>query len=84
MSTGLPTLDELARVDEPWTGYATLRDEAPVYRLPDRNETWLLSRYDDVRAALADPTTFSSSMVPDTLPAMMVHRDGDAHDRLGR
>jgi cytochrome P450 len=82
MSSALPSLEELARVESPWPGYAKLRDEAPAYLLPDRSQTWMLSRYDDVRAALADPGSFSSSMVADSLPAMMVHRDGEAHDRL--
>lgn len=37
--------------------YAELREESPVHRLlqPDGTEVWLITRYDDVRAALADP-----------------------------
>jgi len=78
----LPSLEELALMDAPWEGYARLRSEAPVHRPSGWDRTWVLTRYDDVRAALADAETFSSSMVPGTVPAMMVHRDGEAHDRL--
>lgn len=37
--------------------YAELRNQAPVHRLlqPDGTEAWLITRYDDARAALADP-----------------------------
>ncbi len=39
--------------------YARLREEAPVFpvtvRVPDRRRAWLISRYDDVAAALRDP-----------------------------
>lgn len=37
--------------------YAELREQSPVHRLlqPDGTEVWLITRYDDVRAALADP-----------------------------
>ncbi|MCP4904160.1 MAG: cytochrome P450 [bacterium] len=84
MTNPLPTLEELAREEEPWAGYARLRDEAPIYRPPAWDRTFVLSRYDDVRAVLADSVTFSSSMSPNVTPAMMVHRDGEPHDRLRR
>ena len=37
--------------------YARLRDQSPVHRLlqPDGTEVWLVTRYEDARAALADP-----------------------------
>lgn len=37
--------------------YAELRRQSPVHRLiqPDGSEVWLVTRYEDVRAALADP-----------------------------
>lgn len=37
--------------------YAHLREQSPVHRLlqPDGTEVWLVTRYDDARAALADP-----------------------------
>jgi cytochrome P450 len=43
--------------DDPYPGYARLRQEAPVCRMPLREgvDCWVISRYDDARAALADP-----------------------------
>lgn len=42
---------------DPFPFYARLRAEEPVYRarLPDKREPWLVTRYDDVLAALKDP-----------------------------
>jgi cytochrome P450 len=44
-------------VDDPYPAYAWLREQAPVYRtrLPNGVEAYLVTRYDDVRAVLADP-----------------------------
>jgi len=44
---------------DPYPYYRQLRDHAPVHHLPEEN-LWMLSRYDDVVAALRDPSTFSS------------------------
>lgn len=51
---GLPT--EAFRAD-PHAAYARLRRDAPVHRVtgPMSSELWLITRYDDVRAALVDP-----------------------------
>jgi cytochrome P450 len=42
---------------DPFAFYAYLRDEEPVrkVRLPSKQETWLVARYDDVAALLRDP-----------------------------
>lgn len=43
---------------DPYPAYAQLREEAPVYRAttgPKGLEVWLVTRYEDARAALADP-----------------------------
>jgi cytochrome P450 len=42
---------------DPYPYYARLRAEAPVHRvrLPNRQTAWLITRYDDVLAALKDP-----------------------------
>lgn len=42
--------------------FAELRESAPVVYLP-ANEAWAITRYEDVRNALGDPTTFSSKSV---------------------
>jgi cytochrome P450 len=46
--------------DDPYPVYRVMRDEHPVYRsAPGRS--WVLSRYDDVDAALRDPGSYSSA-----------------------
>jgi cytochrome P450 len=52
-------LNDPAVIADPYPTYARLRDEAPVAHLRDL-DLWVLSRYDDVLAALRDPETFSS------------------------
>jgi cytochrome P450 len=47
-------------IADPYPVYRQLRDHAPVYWSPQAS-TWVLSRYDDVAAALIDPATFSSA-----------------------
>jgi cytochrome P450 len=49
-------------VECPYPFYETLRDEAPVHRLPDG--TWLVSRWDDVVRVVRDPETFSNDIGP--------------------
>ncbi len=44
----------------PFPFYDRLRREAPVYQLPDRPDLYFITRYEDVRAVLGDPTSFSS------------------------
>jgi cytochrome P450 len=46
--------------EDPYPTYRRLRDEAPAYLDPERG-FWALSRHDDVRAAIDDWPTFSSS-----------------------
>lgn len=46
-------------IADPYPVYRELRDHAPVYWSAQAN-TWVLSRYDDVSAALVDPATYSS------------------------
>lgn len=47
-------------IADPYPVYRQLRDHAPVYWSPQAS-TWVLSRYDDVAAALIDPATYSSA-----------------------
>ena len=44
----------------PYPVYRELRDNAPAYWSREAH-SWVLSRYDDVSAALADPATYSSA-----------------------
>jgi cytochrome P450 len=74
------------RAHEVW---ATLRDDAPVYR-NDRYDFWALSRFHDVEAAHRDPGTFSSKygtvlerMGPNEIGlGMMIFTDPPEHTRL--
>ena len=45
--------------DNPFESYATLREQCPVYRVPETG-LYMVTRYEDVREALTKPETFSS------------------------
>lgn len=84
----------------PYPIYAQLRAEAPVARvtLPDKRVAWLVTRYDDVLAALRDERLVKdlrNAMPPDQLKKqpwvpgvfrplarVMTHLDGGDHRRL--
>ncbi|QNJ89940.1 cytochrome P450 (plasmid) [Mycolicibacterium fluoranthenivorans] len=77
--------------DDPYPVYRKLRNEAPVFRAETSN-TWVLSRHEDVIAALLDHQTYSSvngvfPTPPDApflesfLP-MMITMDPPRHDQL--
>ena len=60
-------------VDDPYIHYQTMRDGCPVAYSEAHGGFWLLSRYQDVRAALRDWQTFSSNhpgriAIPHTKP----------------
>lgn len=63
--------------------YRVLRDDHPVYHDPER-DTWVLSRFDDVRDAVSDPVTYSSenTNISQGLLPMIQQLDGVRHDRL--
>jgi len=44
----------------PWEAYRTLRDEAPVHRIPG-TDIFVVTRYEHVREVLMDPQRFPSS-----------------------
>ena len=52
-----PPLFDRAFIDDPHPAYDWLREHAPVHktRLPNGVEAYLVTRYDDVKAVLADP-----------------------------
>lgn len=49
-------------IESPWNFFALLREQSPVYRLPN-NAYYLITRYDDVMQAVLDTETFSSNLV---------------------
>jgi len=79
--------------EDPWPAYRWMRREAPVYRCVVKNHRlwphfWMLSRYADVRDALADWETFSSAKgtLIDTdislIPPNIFNMDPPRHDEL--
>jgi cytochrome P450/ferredoxin len=81
-------------LDDPYPLYRWLRDEHPVYCDMSRGQPiWLLSRYEDVSAALADWQTFSSVQGASSPPSpfalrnreggtQMIESDPPFHDAL--
>ncbi|GAA1642655.1 cytochrome P450 family protein [Nocardia ninae] len=65
---------------EPYRLYALLREEAPVCvaELPDGERLWLVTRYEDVRAALTDP-----AIGKDSDEIMRIAQAGGMTDPLG-
>ncbi len=58
---GCPAFDPFdpGYLADPYPVFAQLRDEAPVRYEPDLDH-WVVTRYEDVRAVLADPATYSA------------------------
>jgi cytochrome P450 len=88
-------------VQDPYPFYAALREQAPVsrVRMPGGLVPWLVTRYEDVRAALADPRLHKNYHELDELnpgadrpptgrvkafEANMLNRDPPDHTRLRR
>ena len=74
--------------EDPYPVYAALRESRPVYREP-RYGGYLLTRFDDVLAALTDAATFSSAQGPGPMPssslssaAALPATDPPHHDQL--
>ena len=51
---------------QPWNAYRLLRDEAPVYRMPDTG-MYVITRYEDICNIVRDPKRFSMSANRDFL-----------------
>lgn len=84
-------------LDHPYDVYRRLRDRAPVHRItgPDGTPAWLVTRYDDVREALADPRlaldkrhasagTYKGFSLPPALDANLLNMDPPDHTRVRR
>lgn len=82
---------------DPYGTYAHLRESAPVRRIagPDGTPAWLVTRYADVRAALADqrlsvdkrhalPGSYRGFSLPPALDANMLNMDPPDHTRIRR
>ncbi|GAA2522819.1 cytochrome P450 hydroxylase [Winogradskya humida] len=86
-----------AIVSDPHAVYAQLREDGPVHQfvLPDGSSAWIVTRYDDARAALADPRLSLSKAhagpgawkgfgLPPALDANLLNMDPPDHTRLRR
>ncbi len=82
-------------LDDPYGVYARLRETAPVHRIAgtDGNPAWLVTRYDDVREALADPLlsldkshatpgSYRGFALPPALEANLLNMDPPDHTRI--
>ena len=83
MKRDFDLLDGRWYAGQPYSDWAWMREHAPAY-WDATNETWALTRYDDVLAVEKDPLTFSSHRAPrphgDHLP-MMISMDAPEHTR---
>jgi cytochrome P450 len=84
-------------IDNPYAVYDRLRDTAPVHRIagPDGSPAWLVTRYDDVREALAHPLlsldkrhalpgSYRGFALPPALDANLLNMDPPDHTRIRR
>lgn len=62
-STALPAIDLLdpATQSDPFDAYAAIQASPGIYRMPDTG-FYIVSRYDDLRAVLTDPATYSNEV----------------------
>ncbi|MFI1032562.1 cytochrome P450 [Streptomyces sp. NPDC020951] len=87
--------DEL--IADPYPAYARLREAGPVHRITgtDGLPAWLVTRYDDVRRALADPRLsldkrnarpggYRGLALPPALDANLLNMDPPDHTRIRR
>lgn len=65
-------------VESPWEFFSLLREQSPVYQLPNK-AYYLVSRYEDVMQAVMDTETFSSNLVSVLMVGDEAH---DAPDML--
>ncbi|MGW3116209.1 cytochrome P450 family protein [Streptomyces sp. NPDC001107] len=84
-------------LDHPYDVYRRLRETTPVHRIagPDGTPAWLVTRYEDVRAALADPRlsldkrhatagTYKGFSLPPALDANLLNMDPPDNTRVRR
>jgi cytochrome P450 len=97
-TSGCPAqVDTAALLADPYATYAALRTAGPVHRIvgADGLPAWLVTRYDDVRAALADPRlsldkqharpgNYRGFALPPALDANLLNMDPPDHTRVRR
>jgi cytochrome P450 len=80
---GAPPLESYSLLDPvvhacPYEFFRRLRSECPVYRMPETG-TWLITRYDDIRAIKRNPQDFTSDITLQERGRREVHKE---HDRI--
>ncbi|MFF7651218.1 cytochrome P450 [Streptomyces sp. NPDC007983] len=91
------TANTAALLEDPYPALAALREAGPVHRIAgaDGRPAWLVTRYDDVRRAFADPRlsvdkrhaapgNFSGFSLPPALDANLLNMDPPDHTRVRR
>ncbi|WP_328870600.1 cytochrome P450 [Streptomyces sp. NBC_00287] len=84
-------------IEQPYDVYRRLRESAPAHRIAgtDGNPAWIVTRYEDVRAALADPRlsldkrhaapgNYRGFALPPALDANLLNMDPPDHTRIRR
>lgn len=92
-----PAVDSAELFQDPYAVYGRLREEGPVHRITgtDGLPAWLVTRYDDVRRALADPRLsldkrnatpggYRGMALPPALDANLLNMDPPDHTRIRR
>ncbi|MFD4571863.1 cytochrome P450 [Streptomyces sp. NPDC058417] len=92
-----PLADPAELIADPYAAYARLREAGPVHRITgtDGLPTWLVTRYDDVHRALADPRLsldkrrarpggYRGLALPPALDANLLNMDPPDHTRIRR
>ncbi|MFE9924199.1 cytochrome P450 [Streptomyces sp. NPDC005774] len=92
-----PLVDPVELAADPYSVYARLREAGPVHRIAgtDGLPAWLVTRYDDVRQALADPRLsldkrnatpggYRGLALPPALDANLLNMDPPDHTRIRR
>ncbi|PJJ05695.1 cytochrome P450 [Streptomyces sp. 2333.5] len=90
-------IDVTPLLDDPYAAYAALREAGPVHRITgaDGSPAWLVTRYEDVRSALADPRLsldrrhagpggYRGFALPPALDANLLNMDPPDHTRVRR
>ncbi|WP_329144286.1 cytochrome P450 [Streptomyces sp. NBC_01456] len=90
-------IDVTPLLDDPYAAYAALRESGPVHRITgaDGSPAWLVTRYEDVRSALADPRLsldkrhagpggYRGFALPPALDANLLNMDPPDHTRVRR